>query len=216
VGSTPPQIVCAVTRVDGISTCWRESDVAVVSPALANALARALVAHPGPIVTFNGAGFDFRLLSDHVTVHALRRQLVRCCVNNHLDICFDFFGSHGYFTSLDALLVGSKLPHKTWSGSESATNWKTEFPRVLAYCDADVQALEHVVARVEGSNVLHRQTKKGGIQTWAPFGEHRIRSVRECVAAWDVCPIDNSWMTSDGALPTPTSVLAWVPGALAR
>jgi len=212
----PPNIVCAVTLVDGKCTDWRESDVAVFTPETADALAQALISHPGLVCTYNGGGFDFRLLCDHVTTQSLRKKLVKRCIDTHIDIAMDFLSTHGYYTSLDSILKGTGLPCKIWSGAESAVEWRANMEKVVEYCQGDVKSLEKIVTYVEKYGVLSRLTKKEKIQHWTPFAEKRLRTVRECLSSWNSCPVDNAWFTPlpGRAPPNPNASASWVATAL--
>lgn len=79
-----------------------------LTPAKCDELAISLINYTdGPIVTFNGAGFDFRVLCAHVTTNSLRRQLVKVACFNHIDIMMDFLCSSGYPSSLESFLTGA-------------------------------------------------------------------------------------------------------------
>lgn len=101
------KIVAAVTRTNGTSTAWAEKTVTPLSQEKCDQLASALTSHNGPIVSFNGTSFDFRILCSHVSTNALRQKLVYTAVYNHQDIMLDFLGSNGYCSSLQSFLEGT-------------------------------------------------------------------------------------------------------------
>ena len=101
------KIVAAVTRTNGINTTWAEETVMPLTQEKCDQLATALISHTGPVVSFNGASFDFRMLCNHVSTNALRQKLVYTAVYNHQDIMLDFLGTNGYCSSLQSFLEGS-------------------------------------------------------------------------------------------------------------
>jgi hypothetical protein len=215
---TASEFVAAVTRTGGTDTVWAEtnSPPTPFSQDQYNKLARALVNHAtGPIVTFNGAGFDFRLLAEHVDDLELKRKLVYTVVYNHVDIMMDFLCSTGYFASLDSFLKGTDLSAKIWSGDKSAELCLTSdafFQKTIEYCRSDVAALEQLEHHVAAHACLWRTTKAGKKQSWTPFHDTKFRHVHECIKAWRTHPVDTSWMDTPG--PTPDSCLGWVSSVL--
>lgn len=144
-------IVCAcVSFDDGTTKVFVEDPPGGLHEDTAEALRDLLCRHT--VVTHNGVGFDFRILANHLRRAApqdidKRRALVRCCADSY-DLCLDHFTSVGYPASMQSFLVGCGLGTKTWSGAESAVQWKDNIEKVVAYCTADTLALKRVACSV--------------------------------------------------------------------
>lgn len=219
----PVDVVLAVTRVNGVNTLWRETPFAVFSTETAVRLATALTDHDGRICTFNGAGFDFKVIAALLPVgtDALRTKLVRVCFHNHLDIFFDFFASVGYYASLESFCAGSELEGKIWSGAESAaavlsvlaaTDNAAEREdvarRLAAYCTEDVACLERLVDHVATHKCLYRRAKSGKVSAWVPWLVTEFRTVAACITAWAAHPVVATWLADPP--PPPTTIVSWV------
>jgi hypothetical protein len=112
---------------------------------------------------------------------------------------------------MQSFLDGCKLPSKTWSGAESANNWRDNIDRVIEYCTSDTVALQHLVQYVKKFNFLHRVTKKGNVVKWVPFQVAPLRTATECLKMHKASPVDTSWMT---APLDPTDAFKWIPSAI--
>jgi hypothetical protein len=219
----PVDVVLAVTRVDGIDTVWRGTPFAAFSPETAVRLAIALTDHDGHVCTFNGAGFDFKVIAALLPADAgaLRSKLVRVCFHAHVDIFFDYFTSVGYYASLESFCVGSNLAGKTWSGAESAAaviavlaetdnNLEREAvaTRLAAYCAEDVACLERLSDHVAKHSCLYRRAKSGRVSAWVPWLLTRFRTVAACLTEWQAHPVVATWLSDPP--PPPTTTVAWV------
>ena len=107
----------------------------------------AAVGRGDTIVTWNGAGFDFRLLADETGRHADCAQLARKSV----DMMFQVLCDRGHPLALDTALRGMELASKLHSvtltdgrtleidGAAAPRLWQQgEFRTVMAYCGGDV------------------------------------------------------------------------------
>ena len=217
---TAVDVVLAITRVDNKSTVWREMPAAPLTRATAVKLASCLVNHVGTVCTFNGAGFDFKIIAALICPGTLRTQLIAKCIHSHVDIFFDFFTSVGYFASMESFCVACNLDGKSWSGAESAAAAITAFSagcedrelimeQIKEYCIGDTVCLEQLCAYLDANCCLRRVAKSSGkITSWTPWKIKSFRTVADCLRDWTVQPVDTSWMSPPP--PSPSSLLAWV------
>jgi uncharacterized protein YprB with RNaseH-like and TPR domain len=137
------------------------------------------------IVTWNGAGFDLRVL-------AQASGRADGCVElawRHLDLMFWFHCRNGYSIGLDraAQAVGSGKT-QGMDGAEAAKLWSAgEYERVLDYVEQDVRALEAIYQRAKQSNALRWINTRG--RTSRAAGP--LLAVRE---AYKLPMPDTSWM----------------------
>jgi hypothetical protein len=151
------------------------------------------------LVTWNGAGFDFRLLADETGRHADCARLALASV----DMMFQVLCERGHPLSLDAALKGAALPPKMTevtlrsgeavhiSGAEAPQYWQAgEFAAVAAYA-----------AVCQKSRQLAWVSQKGRPnQVYLRTG---WLTVEQCLAL----PLpDTSWMTKPMSR---DDVLAW-------
>jgi DEAD/DEAH box helicase domain-containing protein len=121
------RIALAVTwdRQHGLRV-WYEDDVGQL---LAEAVRFA------PIVTFNGEGFDFKVLSAYGPVDALYRKST--------DILAVLSKRLGFRVKLDSLAQATLGKGKSGSGTESVTWWRSgdaaQRQKVIDYCKMDVE-----------------------------------------------------------------------------
>ena len=190
-----PAITVAATLVgDGEPQLWYEQDGqgqatgAVLSRERAGDLVQYLAgaAQAGQtVVTWNGAGFDFRVL-------AQASGLVDECVDlawGHLDLMFWFHCRNGYSVGLDraAQAVGSGKT-QGMDGAEAARLWgAAEYDQVLQYVAQDVRALEAIYKGAQHSNALRWINTRG--RTSRAGGP--LLCVRD---AFKMPPPDTSWM----------------------
>jgi len=162
------------------------------------------------LVTWNGAGFDFRLLADETGRHA---DCVRLTVGS-VDMMFQVLCERGHPLSLDAALKGAGLPPKMEqvvlrsgvpvhiSGIEAPQYWQAgEYAAVAAYCAADAERTAALAAFCQRSRRLAWTSQKGRLN------EIHLRTgwltVEQCLAL----PLpDTSWMTKPMRR---EDVLAW-------
>lgn len=165
-------------------------------------------------VTWNGAGFDFRLLADETGRHAECVRLVMASV----DMMFQVLCERGHPLSLDAALRGTGLAPKMdqvtlrsgesvrISGVEAPRYWQAgEYAAVAAYCAADAERTAALAAACQVSRRLAWISQKGRPN------EIYLRTgwltVEQCLAL----PLpDTSWMTKPMRR---EDVLAWTKQA---
>ena len=210
----------AVTLVNGISRTWKENVLKPFEEALAVRLVQFIVDHPGPVCTFNGAAFDFKVIDNLIPRGTLRDRWVSTCLHNHVDIFFDFFTSMGYFASMNSFCAGSGTPGKTWSGAESAKAVKEAMSsgdadqcadvvdRLEAYCVQDTKCLHGLVLYLQNNACLHRTSGNGKLTAWVPWELSSFRTVSNCLRAWQLAPVTCSWMQTPP--PSPPTLLAWI------
>jgi len=225
----PVDIVLAVTLVDNVPTVWRERPRAgPFSCQTATALATCLVNHQGQVCTFNGAGFDFRVVAALLPAGTLRNQLVATCLHKHVDIMMDWFSSQGYYSSMAAFCEGCNLGGKSWSGAESAkavtealapnvpdADLEAVMNRVEAYCIGDTRCLHDLLTYLHNNCCLRRVAKTSGRTTsWTPWKVQSIRTVAECVRHWQLQPVIPAWM--DSPPPPPHTMISWIKTAISQ
>jgi hypothetical protein len=138
------------------------------------------------VVTWNGAGFDFRVL-------AQASGLVGECIDlawAHLDLMFWFHCRNGYSVGLNkaAQAVGSGKT-EGMTGADAPRLWDAgEYQTVLDYVAQDVRALATVHEQASRGNALRWLNSRGRISR-APGP---LLQVRE---AYKLPPPDTSWMT---------------------
>ena len=169
------------------------------------------------LVTWNGAGFDFRLLADETDRHADCARLAMASV----DMMFQVLCERGHPLSLDAALKGAALPPKMTevtlrsgeavhiSGAEAPQYWQAgEFAAVAAYCAADAERTAALAAACQRSRQLAWVSQKGRPnQVYLRTG---WLTVEQCLAL----PLpDTSWMTKPMSR---DDVLAWTKASAAR
>jgi hypothetical protein len=166
------------------------------------------------LVTWNGAGFDFRLLADETGRQADCARLAMASV----DMMFQVLCDRGHPLSLDAALKGAGLQPKMdqvtlrggeqvhISGVEAPQFWQAgEFAAVAAYCAADAERTAALAAVCQRSRRLAWISQKG------KPNEMYLRSgwltVEQCLA---LPQPDTSWMTKPMRR---ADVLAWTKPA---
>ena len=151
------------------------------------------------LVTWNGAGFDFRLLADETGRHADCARLAMASV----DMMFQVLCERGHPLSLDAALKGGglrpKLDHVTLRSGESVHISGADAPQVPAgcgvgrsgdLCAADAERTAELAAACQRSRQLAWVSQKGRPnQMYLRTG---WLTVEQCLAL----PLpDTSWMT---------------------
>jgi len=162
------------------------------------------------LVTWNGAGFDFRLLADETGRPADCARLVMASV----DMMFQVLCERGHPLSLDAALKGAGLRPKMdqvtlrsgqavhISGVEAPQYWQAgEYAAVAAYCAADAERTAALAAACQLGRRLAWISQKGRLN------EIYLRTgwltVEQCLSL----PLpDTSWMTKPMRR---EDVLAW-------
>lgn len=91
----------------------------------------------GTVVTFNGAGFDFRLMAARLRRPADRRRAARLAIM-HVDVMLSFGCAHTFTTKLQSMATHTLGASKTLSGGAVSDVWASgDRARVVAYCEED-------------------------------------------------------------------------------
>ena len=220
---TPVKIILAVTRVNGVNTVFRETPAAPFTESSAIKLAKHLVSHVGgPICTFNGAAFDFKIVAAMLPAGDLRANLIAVCVHKHVDIFFDWFTAKGYFASMQSFCVGNKLAGKSWTGAESAAaaihavdpciaakESEEIMVRLEQYCSQDTVCLEQICDRLRTECSIKRTAAASGKTTvWTPWNIRTFRSVAQCLRHAALKKPDVAWMSTPP--PAAHDLVSWI------
>jgi hypothetical protein len=175
------------------------------------------VGRGGTIVTWNGAGFDFRLLADETGRHADCARLALKSV----DMMFQVLCERGHPLSLDSALKGAGLPAKVnevtlgngnvvqINGADAPRYWQEgEYAAVMRYCAADAERTLALAVACQRSRRLAWISQKGRPNDM--YLRTGWLTVEQCLAL----PLpDTSWMTRPIAR---EDVLKWTKPAGAR
>ena len=148
----------------------------------------ALVGEGRRLLTWNGAGFDLRVLSEASGLHA---ECARLALGS-VDMMFHLLAVKGYPLSLAAALGGMGLPPKTGDGAHAVELWRERrFADVLDYCDEDARRTLSLGLVTEEMDGLSWLSKRGNAQHLPlPTG---WLTVAECL---ELPEPDTSWMNS--------------------
>lgn len=162
------------------------------------------------LVTWNGAGFDFRLLADET---GRRADCARLALKS-VDMMFQVLCDRGHPLSLGTALKGANLPSKldrvtlrngesvTIDGAAAPQFWQAgEYAAVMQYCAADAEGTLALAVACQRSRRLAWTSQKGRPN------EMYLRTgwltVEQCLAL----PLpDTSWMTRPM---TRDSIVGW-------
>jgi hypothetical protein len=151
-------------------------------------LVRTLQAHAAAgdtIVTWNGAGFDFRVLAHASGLAAACKELAWA----HVDVMFWLHCRKGFSVGLDraARAVGSGKA-EGMSGADAARMWQEgKYEEVAAYLEQDVRALQAVYEGAVHARSLRWLNTRGRLSS----ADGVVCSVREAHA---LPSPDTSWM----------------------
>ncbi|MGA9533929.1 MAG: ribonuclease H-like domain-containing protein [Anaerolineales bacterium] len=165
------------------------------------------------LVTWNGCGFDFRVL-------AQESGMVEECGRlafGHVDLMLVVTFTKGWYLSLQKALEGAglsgKLKHVALSdgsaidemnGAQAPGLWAAgEHEAVLAYLEQDVVQLLALAEQVAARGEIRWTSNKGNLQR-VPLS--RLLTVQEC---FRIPEPDTSWMTDP---PTREQFVAWIGG----
>jgi hypothetical protein len=140
------------------------------------------------LVTFNGAGFDFRVLADGCKVTRIAAARL---ARTHIDIFFHLFAKLGYSPGLDALARGAGLGSKTegMDGAKAPDMWQNgQYQQVIDYCIQDTRLTLQLAQTVIERGAAEWTSKSGRPQS---VKVDRWLTVMEAVQLPDP---DNSWM----------------------
>ena len=133
------------------------------------------------ISTWNGAGFDFRILCAMLLRAGEDAMAKRCATialgKSHIDLMFAFFANRGFAISL-AKVAAAMLDGvgKSMDGAEAPKAWRESGARqleVALYCANDVLLQEATHARVITLGRVSWITRKGGTCHWQALHEMR-------------------------------------------
>jgi len=227
-GQMPLGISCAATLTDdGDLRIWygrqrysndRDNDGLPIADKMNEAhcwslliyLCQQLEAGKVPL-TWNGLGFDFRVLADESRLHLTANELALA----HIDIAFAMFCDLGYMIGLDTAAKGIGLPGKPegMDGAKAPVMWKQgreAQEAVLQYVAQDVRMTAAIYEAILERGCLPWTSSRGNPMRWPARkpkdGSNRLLTVREALAL----PLpDTSWMTN----PWPRSKFAgWLQG----
>lgn len=160
----------------------------------------AAVGRGDTIVTWNGAGFDFRLLADETGRHADCAHLARASV----DMMFQVLCDRGHPLALGTALKGMAIPPKVHSvtltggrtveidGAAAPRLWQQgEYRAVMAYCGGDVMGTLALAVECQRRQRLSWTSQRGRPSHMSLSS--RWLTVEECLS---LPQPDTSWMTN--------------------
>ena len=204
-----PAVLCAVTmaieRVGvGVFRCararhWSGAAGHAMPQAAIDELVGYLAAEAKggrPSLTWNGAGFDFRVLCARCSPGVVREECV-AVAKGHVDPMFTFFCIQGFPVALDSVARAAGTMRKSGSGADAAAEWALGTPQsqraVLAYCERDVAVLVAAVAHCDAVWCIPWVTKRAGkVRRSLP-----LPVLRTVTAGMALPEVDNSWMGED-------------------
>lgn len=154
------------------------------------------------IVTWNGLGFDFRVLSEEVGYQIMQMRCADLAMN-HVDPAFQMLCEKGYMIGLGTAAKGLGLPGKTegMKGALAPEMWasgREEQDKVLEYVAQDARTTLDVYKTIMERGYVSWVSKSGRYQVWKPItnNEGGLLTVKESLALPEP---DTSWM--DAARP---------------
>lgn len=151
------------------------------------------------VVTWNGTGFDFRVLAD---ASGMRKECAELAMN-HIDMMLLVTFQKGYYLGLDKALKGMSIKGKLhevtlkdgsvitdMSGAIAPELWAAgEYEAVLTYLKDDVTQPLELAHRIDEEGFIHWRSNAGNHQM---VQVPRLYTVKECL---DLPEPDTSWMT---------------------
>lgn len=202
-GDEPPGITCCATRLvydGGAHVRYFHSNFGPkMTPADIGDLVEYLYAlHRAgvTVVTFNGGGFDFKVVHAYVKDDPKLNEMTSILAREHVDIMFEFACTYGYYASMNSFCAGSKLTTKNGSGADAIGMWvgpsATDSSRaaVLAYCANDVRCLSDLYLHVLSNGGAKRITKRGATREV----KLHVLPVNEAARAYTDNPPDVGWL----------------------
>lgn len=146
------------------------------------------------IITWNGAGFDFRVLYDEMEGNDDSQSIVAALAANHLDVMFQVLCLKGYPVGMEAcskeMLGKSKVG---MHGDEAVAEWAKgiqERERVIKYVQGDADLTVETGAKIKELSQVKWITRAGKLSVVKiPF----LVPVRDCL---NFPKPDTSWMTN--------------------
>ena len=164
------------------------------------------------IVTWNGMGFDFRVMAQDAKGDDPLYDRICDLAWNHIDVAFQMRVEKGYMIGLDTAAKGLRVQGKTegMSGAFAPVMWRQGFDeqaKVLLYVRQDAAATLAVCEALTRDRVLYWTTKKGSItkSPWFPMfmgadgpnpgldEPRRLPTVKEVTR--HCTPADTGWMS---------------------
>jgi len=194
----PLGISCAATLTDdGDLRLWYGGQGAIAPTPRMNGLECAVLARylwsmaeqGYRIVTWNGLGFDFKVLATESRLRDLCKELAR----QHCDLMFHFFCANGYAIGLDRAARGMGLPGKPegMDGAMAPRLWaEGQHQTVLSYVEQDVRLTLGIADKALEIGELHWISRQGRLCSWLlpPAG----------------------WLTAEEALRLPEPDVSWI------
>lgn len=128
------------------------------------------------LVTFNGSGFDVRLLAQYAKLHSLElyEEVREMNMKRHVDIMFLAVCERGHPVSLEKVCTAMKVGKKSLVGGglEAVSIWKIggeSYKRVLEYNKQDVELLYNLYYKMKNTSPgpqLSFLSKAGNIITF--------------------------------------------------
>ncbi len=181
----PIGIACAATVAQGEKPLlwFSRDDTGGYAPQLTRGDAERLVAYLQSavnsgyqILTWNGLGFDFDVLSEESGCCEVCRSLA----TNHTDMMFHIFCLKGYPLALNKAALGMGLPGKTegMSGEMAPILWQQgQYDQVLGYVAQDAQVTLDLGLIVDQCRTIRWKSNTGNPQYvqlpkgWLPVSE---------------------------------------------
>lgn len=165
------------TLPDVSMLCPDQRYPAQLNPEQANVMAHFLLDYPGTIVTWNGLGFDFRVLIESMPDNQLRYQVAQLAYSEqHIDLGFAMLCDLGYMCGLQAACEGMGLPGKSdgITGKLIPQLWRgtrLQQEECLNYCRNDVAMTMLVYQGLLHHGKLQYLDKMGSKHIWKPRDE---------------------------------------------
>ena len=217
---TPPSVLCAATmkvhvrdRLRGGLVCckpivWHEKDYQMMSQASLLELLQYLheqnACGYAPL-SWNGSGFDFRVLYMLLNKSQLAKELCQC----HVDLCFNVFVHKGFPVKLASVALAFGCANKTDTGANAPELWAQGDDKsclhVINYCQQDVVVLASVMSCIMSSKSVQWISKAGKRQQ---FRQHFDMLWPISISSRQRV-VDNSWMRNGTKLDK-ASFLGWM------
>jgi hypothetical protein len=148
----------------------------------------------GVLATFNGTGFDFRIMAAQVVDRVDKRRCAELALSSY-DVMLDFAASSGYMSSLDSFCAPTLKSTKSSTGAAAVLMWAAgDTTAVREYCEKDAALTARLFEHGARWGRLHRTTRAGKQRTWALEGGV-FRTAKDALLAAQDTPADvSSWM----------------------
>jgi len=164
------------------------------------------------IVTWNGMGFDFRVMAQDAKGDDPLYDRICDLAWNHIDVAFQMRVEKGYMIGLDTAAKGLRVEGKTegMSGALAPQMWregKEAQEQILGYVVQDAQATLNVYKALRTQRILYWTTRAGKRTSspWVPMLVDAFGTPNGIVAPWRLLtvkevtqhctPADTGWMS---------------------